>query len=105
VTAAQRARLRNVYGLTAALRRTGGPYLDLYVIFFDPVVKAKGKWVTVLRHTLTLRDVLLKHSAIKPLIRRIEFLHATRGPHGLQYARADSLAQPAAILPQASTPG
>ena len=103
VTAAQRARLRNVYGLTAALPRTGGPYLDLYVIFFNPEVK--GEWVTVLRHTLALRDVLLKHSAIKPLIRRIEFLHATKGPNGLRYSRADSLAQPAAVLPQASASG
>jgi hypothetical protein len=88
VTAAQRTRLRNVYGLTAAERR-GGPYLDLYVVFFEPAVK--GEWVTVLKHTLELRDALLAESAVATLVRQIEFLHAELGSDGLEFERADAL--------------
>ena len=89
VTAAQRVRLRNVYGMTRALR-TGGPYLDLFLIFFEPDVK--GEWITVLRHALALRDALLALGAVATLIRRIEFLHATLGADGLRLSRADELA-------------
>jgi hypothetical protein len=88
VTASQRTRLRNVYGLTSVLRNDG-PYLDLYVIFFEPEVK--GLWPDVLRETLDVRDGLMKQAAITSMIRRMEFLHAALGKTGLEFTLAKQI--------------
>jgi len=85
-TASQQTRLRNVYGVASALTN-GGPYLDLYVIFFEPEVK--GLWPSVLRETLALRDELMKQAPITSVIRRIEFLHASLGNTGLEFTLAE----------------
>jgi hypothetical protein len=69
VTPPQRLRLRNVYGLDAV--RTVGPYLDVYVIFFEP--PWKGLWPTVLAKTMTVAEQFLTHFAGRSLIRRVEF--------------------------------
>lgn len=84
-TPAQRTRLRNVYGLDAALR-TGGPYLDIYVILVEPPLK--GTWPLILERSLALADALLDQPEISSLIRRIEFLHAQHGTAGLWFRRA-----------------
>jgi hypothetical protein len=88
VTASQRARLRNVYGLTSVLRNSG-PYLDLYVILFEPEVK--GLWPSVLRETLVVRDGIMKQAPITSMIRRIEFLHAAQGKTGLGFTLAKQI--------------
>jgi hypothetical protein len=82
VTPSQRERLRNVYGLTSTLRNSG-PYLDLYVIFFEP--ELKGLWPSVLRETLAVRDGIMKYAPITSIIRRIEFLHAAPRETGLEF--------------------
>jgi hypothetical protein len=88
VTVSQLARLRNVYGLTSVLRNSG-PYLDLYIILFEPEVK--GKWPMVLRQTLAVRDGLMKQAPITSMIRRIEFLHAALGKTGLEFTLAEQI--------------
>lgn len=92
VTAAQRTRLRNVYGLDAALR-TGGPYVDVYVILFEPHAPGKGTWLKILERSLALADELLVQPEISALVRRIEFLHSERGPAGLTFRLATHLLQ------------
>jgi hypothetical protein len=82
VTPSQRERLRNVYGLTSTLENNG-PYLDLYVIFFEP--EMKGLWPSVLKETLAVRDGIMKFAPITRVIRRIEFLHAAPGETGLKF--------------------
>jgi len=88
VTAAQRTRLRNVYGLTAALR-DGGPYFDVYAIFFEPPVA--GLWPEILEETLALRDDLLAQAEVATLVRRIELLIAELCDGQLLLRRAESL--------------
>ena len=88
MTASQRERLRKVYGLTSVLSN-GGPYLDLYVIFFEPDVK--GLWPSVLRETLVVRDGIMKQASITSMIRRIEFLHAALGKTGLGFTLAKQI--------------
>ena len=88
VTAAQRTRLRNVYGLHAALRN-GGPYLDIYVILVEP--PQDGTWPLILERSLALADGLLAQPEVSALVRRIEFLHAEHGPAGLTFGRASRL--------------
>jgi hypothetical protein len=88
VTASQRARLRNVYGLTSVLSNSG-PYLDLYVIFFEP--EMKGLWPRVLRQTLAVRDGIMKQAPVTSMIRRIEFLHAALGTTGLEFTLAEQI--------------
>lgn len=88
VTAAQRARLRNIYGLDAALR-IGGPYVDVYVILSEP--PRTGKWTPILERSLVLADRLVAQPEVSALVRRIEFLHAEGGPDGLMFGRASQL--------------
>ena len=88
LTASQRARLRNVYGLISVLRGNG-PYLDLYVIFFEP--EAKGLWPGVLKETIAVRDGLMRRAAITSMIRRIEFLHAALGKKRLEFTLAEQI--------------
>lgn len=85
VTAAQRTRLRNVYGLDAALRN-GGPYVDIYVIFFEP--PREGKWPQILNRSLALAEGLLAHPEVSALVRRIEFLEAKHEVDALMFERA-----------------
>jgi hypothetical protein len=88
VTPSQRERLRNVYGLTSILRNNG-PYLDLYVIFFEPEVK--GLWPSVLTETLAVRDGIMNYAPITNVIRRIEFLKAALGRTELEFTLAERL--------------
>ena len=86
VTASQRKRLRNVYGLTSQLRNSG-PYLDLYVIFFEP--KVRGLWPEVLKETLALRESLMKQPTITDHIRHIEFLNAALVENRVEFSVAE----------------
>lgn len=88
VTAAQRTRLRNVYSLDAALRN-GGPYVDIYVIFFKP--PRTGTWPRILERSLMLAEGLLAQPEVSALVRRIEFLHAEHEVVGLTFGRASRL--------------
>lgn len=92
VTAAQRTRLRNIYGLDAALR-IGGPYVDVYVILFEPHAPREGTWLKILDRSLALAGGLVAQPEISALVRRIEFLHAEGGPDGLAFRDASQLLQ------------
>lgn len=92
VTAAQRTRLRNVYGLDAALR-IGGPYVDVYVILFEPHAPREGTWLKILERSLALADGLVAQPEVSALVRRIEFLYAERGHNGLTFSGASQLLQ------------
>ncbi len=86
LTEPQRTRLRFVYGLTPVVR-DAGPYLDLYIIFFQP--KKRGQWPNVLCETLKVRDHLLQQPQVATRIRRIEFLKAELIDNRLEFACVD----------------
>lgn len=72
VSASQRIRLTNTYGLPYTT--TDGPYLDVYVILFRHPMK--GVRPEILERSKEIRNALIETASVSALLRRIEFLHS-----------------------------
>ena len=59
----------------ALVSRTGGPYVDVYIILHDHPLK--GLRIEILEQSVDIARRLLAKASVRSLVRKIEFLHST----------------------------